>query len=108
MQPVDGWYVANTGLYGGIILSTAYLEAGYEYTISFEYRTEDNSGWWTIANPRSATAGIRYNTNKSLNLIQDGKVHKKILHITATATDEVSICLLRAGSNGLCIIRWTA
>ena len=98
--PVDGFYIANVGSYGGVIFNKAYIEEGVEYVLSFEYKTTDNPGWYTMANPGSATGGVVPGTDDTLNLIQDGVLRKKVIRFTAPTTREISIGLLRIGTSG--------
>mgnify|MGYP001423282804 CR=1 FL=1 len=97
--PEDGFYLANEGMYGGLIFNKATIKDGQTYTISFKYKTTDNAGWYTIA-PKNAALPAKYGSNIKLNLINNGEINTHSITFTATADEEIAICLLRERDSG--------
>lgn len=99
---VNGFYVADTGDYGGVVFYSFYLEAGSDYTIGFEYKTSNNSGWLSIyyLGEDKSKREISYGTNVSLDLIADGKLHKHVIHIADPKTGWHAISLRRRADVG--------
>lgn len=97
--PEDGFYLANKGLYGGLIFNKVAIKDGQTYTISFKYKTTDNAGWYTIS-PKNTALPAKYGSNIRLNLITNGEINTHSITFTATADEEIAICLLRERDSG--------